>query len=701
MRLFYLEGPVVNTRRFAILPRMSARDLRPFAILAVVTLLPGWQFVFGGRVPAPVDQIVTLPPWNGEAPEKPLDILQLDGALQFLPWRAYMLDSFHQGEIPLWNERSLGGAPFLANSQSSPLYPLHLAWGMTPFSAEWLLSLSAWLHSWIAACGMFLLCRRLGGSEIGGLIGGSSVALSAFYIGWLQLPSVGITAAWIPWVLVGVPRLFDEPTGNSVAKLGTAIALMLLGGHLQIATYGLLAGALFAIWLAVGERRLLPFLLSGVSLLIGLIISSPQVLPSLENGREGHRAQPPTSEGFEGYARLALMPQHLATVAAPTIFGMPGDWVEMDGSRAPSYWLSIEEQGRNYAELPFYTGPIVVPLFFLGLAVCWKRPRGNFFLFLAAFALLAAMGTFVTQAMYWWIPGWAATGSPGRIAALFIISLCALAGAAFRENGEKPSALASIIAALLLGAITLYGFSIIAREPAHPMEAASQAQSVPWLALFGVGGVIAVAAVAWRSPYARSLSAACLVLGILVPAISQRNVNPGAAKGLFDQGFEGLEDLRALGDTTIAVVNEQWSLMGPAPQTMAPPNTFMIYGIKTLDGYDSLIPRYRKDELDAINGRDSAPLANGNMMFIKPGFDPDKLRAAGVTHVVSAHDLDLPLVKAFSNWRLYSLGPDVQPRKGLAPPTPGGYRLGLLLAMFGVFAIFALSCRRDADPNPA
>jgi hypothetical protein len=254
---------------------------------------------------------------------------------------------------------------------------------------------------------------------------------------------------------------------------------------------------------------------------------------------------------------------------------------------------------------------------------------------------------------------------------------------------------------LFLGAITLYGCWIVAREPAHPMEAASQAQSIPWVALFGIGGAIAIVAVAWKSPYAKTLSAVCLVLGILVPAISQRNVNPGAAKGLFDQGFEGLEDLRALGDTTIAVVNEQWSLMGPGPQTMAPPNTFMIYGIKTLDGYDSLIPRYRKDELDAINGRDSAPLANGNLMFIKPGFDPEKLRAAGVTHVVSAHDLDLPVAKAFSNWTLYSLGTGVEPRKSLAPPTPGSYRLGLLLAMFGVFAIFALSYRRDADPNPA
>lgn len=680
---------------------MPVREFRPFVLLAIVALVPTWQFLFGGRVPAPVDQVAALPPWNGASPERPLDILQLDGALQFLPWRTYMLDSYRGGKVPLWNEVSLGGAPFLANSQSAPLYPLHLLWGLTSLSAEWLMSFSAWLHLWIAACGMFLLVRRLGGSELGGLIGATGIAMSSFFIGWLQLPSVGMTAAWIPWVIAGVLRLFDEPTSKSVAKLGVSIGLMMLGGHLQIATYGLIAGGSCAIWMSVATKSVRPFWYSIASLILGFMIASPQALPSLENGREGHRAQPPTMEGYEAYSRLALKPHHLATVVAPSIFGMPGEWVEVNGERVPSYWLSIEELGRNYAELPFYLGPVIVPLFFIGAYANWKRPRGNFFIFLAIFALCAAMGTVITQAMYWWIPGWAATGSPGRITILFVIALCALGGAAFRQDDERPRAMSAIVGAILLGAITLYGFTVISREPAHPLQAASQAESVPWVVLFGIGGAIAIASCCWKSRHANALVILSVILAVVVPAIAQRNVNPGAERGLFAKGFDGLDDLRALGETTIAVVNEQWSLMGPGPKTIAPPNTLMPYRIKTLDGYDSLIPRYRKDELDAINGQDSAPLANGNMMFIRPGFDPDKLRAAGVTHAISAHDLDLPVAKAFSNWRIYSLGPNVQPRQTKAPPPPATYRLGLLLAMFGVFGIFALSYRRDADPDPA
>jgi hypothetical protein len=118
----------------------------------------------------------------------------------------------------------------------------------------------------------------------------------------------------------------------------------------------------------------------------------------------------------------------------------------------------------------------------------------------------------------------------------------------------------------------------------------------------------------------------------------------------------------------------------------------------TLDGYDSLVPRKTKAMLDDINGQDSAPLANGNMMLIKPGFDADKLRAAGVTHVISRHDLDLPVEESFPNWKLYRVG-DAPPPTSERPPPPRTYGLGILLAMLGVFALFAISYRRNADSD--
>jgi hypothetical protein len=676
---------------------MGLRALWPFAVLAVVAFLPTWQFLFGDRVPAPVDQITALPPWNNAPSESPTDILQLDGAIQFLQWREFMLVSYKRGEVPIWNDLVLGGIPFLANSQSAPLYPLHILWSLTGLSAEALLSFSAWLHLWIAGCGLFLLCRRLGGNEVGGLIGASALILSAFFIAWIQLPSVVMTASWIPWVLLGVLRLFEELNAKSIAKLALALALMLLSGHLQIAMYGLMATVLYIVWLSLSTRNSKAMLLSGLSLVFGLMIASPQLLPTLENGRNGHRAQPPTSEGYQGYSALALKPHHLSIIAAPTMFGMPGEWVDLEDGKAPSYWLPLEEQGRNYAELALYIGPVVLPLFLLGFFANWRSAQSNFYGFLALFSILAALGTVVTQAMYWLIPGWAATGSPGRIAVLFAIAVCALAGSAIGDRIQKPKLEHAVVAAIAVASLAWLAFVQIAVSPKHPMQAASQANSVPWIVLFLIGAAIALGAVLLKSERAKPLAIVCLLLAIGVPAASQWNVNPGSKKGLYKQSFEGLEEL--LGKF-IAVVNDQWSLLGPGPKTMAPPNSLMAYGIKTIDGYDSLIPRETKAMLDEINGQDSAPLANGNMMFIKPGFNVDKLRATGVTHVASTYELDLPLEREFSGWKLYKIAaPRDLPKS--APPPPTSYSLGILLAMLGVFALFAISYRRNVDADPS
>ena len=200
-----------------------------------------------------------------------------------------------------------------------------------------------------------------------------------------------------------------------------------------------------------------------------------------------------------------------------------------------------------------------------------------------------------------------------------------------------------------------------------------------------------------KTERAKPLAIVCLLLAIGVPAASQWNVNPGSNRGLYKQPFEGLEDLQG---KFIAVVNDQWSLLGPGPKTMAPPNSLMAYGIKTIDGYDSLIPRETKAMLDEINGQDSSPLANGNMMFIKPGFDVEILRETGVTHVASTYELDLELEKQFPGWMLYKIAePHDLPKS--TPPPPTSYNLGILLAMLGVFALFAISYTRNVDADPS
>jgi hypothetical protein len=713
---------------------MRVRVFWPVLFIATVALIPSWRFVFGGYVPAPVDQIHSLPPWNGPPSPNEWDALQADGALQFLPWRHYMLDSMRHGFVPLWNPYTFGGTPFLANSQSAPLYPLHWIW---PFGAESLLSFSAWLHLVIAGLGVYLLCKRLGADDKGAAIAGSAMTLSAFMAGWMQLSSVSMTASWIPWCLSGVLRLFDEPRAKNVAKLGACIALMLLAGHLQIAAYGILATVLAMLWLAVLERAPRLLMHSAVALLLGSSLASPQLIPVIENLREGHRVAKATEDGWSAYRSQAVTPQMLVTVFDPLHYGHP-QW----GEGLTGYWLSWQQPGRNYAESAWYIGPAMVPLALLGLLRSRRNARAGLMACLCALGLLIALGTIVAQAAYFYVPGWSGSGSPGRAAILFAIGMCTLAGLAFPRQDDAPKKW-QVLAAFLLGAAGLiwaYFTSGAHTLQMQNVEVVSKSD-IGFTLMISIPALLAFLCFGLGPPKYRGAATAFLAATqIALLGLVHHDLNPGSPRGRYVEPFAEMQHLRG---QTVAVVNENWSLFGPGAGVSAPPNSLLPYGVVEIGGYDSAIPKKTKEVLDKLNKEDSAPAANGNMLFVKPRAGKEDLRALGVDYVISAYNLALPVEHDFGNWRLYRV-PGARPvspviasrynektlawnekrnsskawlassdadgwemsmlsfdysRKTVtAVYRPHSYRLGFLLALFGVSALVALLCWKDYEP---
>jgi len=757
-----------------------ARRLGIALLLSLTALLPTWPFVFGNQVPAPVDWVHHAPPWNGAEPDSAYDILAMDGALQFLPWRDYMLASYRAGHVPLWNADSLGGAPFLANSQSAPIYPLHWLW---PFDAESLLGFSAWLHLVIAGLGVYALCRRLGAMVVGGLVAGISVQLSAFFISWIALPSVVMTAAWIPWCLwavlwvasVPLPSLEgirgglavdgagDQPPPNlpqawgrdlarPIAAVGACVGMMLLAGHLQIAAYGLLVVVAFVLWLVAfplcdrsdksaradkGSRWRALWAIAGIAL--GFAIAAPQLLPAIEHGRQGHRAGAATAEGWEAYRASAATPLELVTLVSPDFFGTPQPRNRETGMT--SYWLAYEKPGRHFAEIAFYVGPVVLPLAAFALVGIRRRPQVGFFVVLALLGLLIALGTPVAQALYFGLPGWSATGSPARAAVLVTIGLCVLAGMGLRvpamqgSSSDRTAPMGAAIAqarpvfAVFFAALAFYLFSkwTISDEVRDIFDTASPG------AIYALG--LAAALVVATATTKRSLGpllAAMAILGF----VFLRNIIPASPAGQYAENFPGMEALQKAG--RIAVIGDDWPFLTTPTKTIAPPNSLLPYGIKTVGGYDSIISAAYKRRLDDANVGDSAPPANGNMLFVKPSADLAKLRNIGADTLMASTQFpyDLPVLFDGGNWRLYQLtGDDPQPflyheiynhkkllwkgelreqsRRWLESPEadgwemnsatfdfrektvlaiyrPHSYRVGLLLAMLGGAATIAL-----------
>jgi hypothetical protein len=598
------------------------RHLWPVLILALLALVPLWRCVFLGETIGAWDEVGQMAPWHHTS-NAPWDVLQADSVLEFYGWRDQVFKAWGSNHIPLWNHNELGGSPLLANSQSGGFYPPHILVGLAHIPTGPALTLLAWLHLVLAGLGVFLLCRRLGATKAGALIGGAAFALSPFMVSWIALPSVVETVTWIPWGLFGVLLL---PGRRGILALAISGTMMITAGHLQFATYGFIAWfiAVLVRVLTQSPERGKVALTAALSMLMVGMLSAPHLLPVLAHGKYSHRQVAPTADGYAGYAAGALPWWEALSFPDADALGLPTQAIEVQGGKLVSFWPAFVARGSNFAESAIGVGWVVTVLLVFGLT--WRKIRlAKEIALIGLVGLLLAFGTPLLMVLYYGVPGWAATGSPGRAGVLVVLAVCVLAGlAGSNEFFSEPRSrrflvfLVPVLAIILLLAIP---FGSSDSGDVSTLVSAAKANNFPLLIAGLLAGCVAVGLrrrLPWTYP----------ALPVIVIA---------ALPGLFlvRSGMPKLDHvLKASEQDRVAIVNSKWDLL-TAADALYPPNTAALNGIHELGGYDSIVDVRTRDELAAIDGKDPAPAANGNMMFVKPTFNPDLLAEAGATEVWS------------------------------------------------------------------
>jgi hypothetical protein len=633
---------------------MDGRPFRAFLIAALVfgllALIPLWRPVLLGHAFVPAGMQRGIAPWSeGEGPPGVAwDVLRWDSIAQFYPWREYLFRNLREGHVPLWNRHELLGTPFLGNSQSAVFYPLH--WLVAPMGPVRGMSTSALLHLLWAGLGAYVLCRRLGCGFWAALVAGGTFELSQWMIAWLQLPSVPMTTSWIPWVLAAVHRVWDEPDFGATVRLGLCGGMMLLAGHLQIATYGFLSALLLVVWLAVASgrtRRAGGLAISAAGLVLCVAIAAVQFLPAYELGRLSHRANVPTEDGYRFYTALALPPAQIGMVVAPYYSGDPA---------YGSYWSQARVEGAYWGEepLPEYASYVgLVALVLAAYAVArWRECRsGWFYVVLGGLAWLLALGTPVNRLLYFAIPGWSSTGSPARVLCVAALAAAVLAGLGMQRMREDEAAEMrlrwrwAIQAAALAAALGCF----VALLTAFVLPSDVPAPSYRWAIALGTMIVLAPGfglnvITPPSRPGAAYNSAAIALLQALTLVVFAARYNASSPAGDVYPAFEGLEVLRAASPYRVAVINERWARHDYPSQAVLPPNSALAYGFDEVGGYDSLVLKATKERvLDPVNRRDSAPVENGNMMFVRPSaLAGGRLRGLGVRYVVTRGEVVVP-----------------------------------------------------------
>ncbi|GIV14337.1 MAG: hypothetical protein KatS3mg021_2619 [Fimbriimonadales bacterium] len=388
-----------------------------------LALLFLWQGTVGGKVFAPLRLLYHFAPWHTTRPDltpPAWDVLVWDSVAQFYVWRDLVRTLWLNGEIPLWNPYQLGGMPLLANSQSAPFYLPHLLALPLPtwLAAGWL----AWLHMTLAGVGLGLFLRRIGVGLAGSLVGAGVWMFATFFVCWLQMSSVPAVLCWYGWVLWGVEQVRAHG-GRMLGALAIPVWLMVMAGHLQFAFYGVLMAGLYALWRVLGDRgvparlRLRTLGWLGLAVALGIGMATPQLLPTLELASQSHRAAVATEAGYSAYVRTALPLFHWITLWCPDAYGHPRDG---------SYWGAV-----HYAELAMGVGAVGLWLAILGVS---RRGQGLFWAVLVGLALLLAIGSPLTRLLYFYLPGYSATGSPARVLCLWAFGLAVLTGLGFERR---------------------------------------------------------------------------------------------------------------------------------------------------------------------------------------------------------------------------------------------------------------------------
>lgn len=356
----------------------------------------------------------------------------------FFPQKQLLAEEIAAGRIPLWHDRTALGYPLLAESQGGIFYP------PTQVLYRWLPVHTAYhvgflLHYWGAYVATWRYARSQGLRQWSSLL----VAL-VFVYGWFPARSSLewsiIGGVWFPVCLWQTARLLEQPGLRRLSLLAAAFALHLLAGHFALAFITQLCclavpvcHVLVVSSLSAAERlragRAGLVWCSG-ALLVGLLLASVQLLPTLElrraSQRDGLRTQDGRSVAFNpAYGHMP--PLYLTQLVASWWYWHSPELVQ---SRSMLRTPGACSADTNAVEAHLYLGllPLGLCLLTLNRRIRRQLPGSGWrvWLLLSAGALVYATGWLVP--LLGRLPGFGFFMGPGRYSIVVQLGLSLLAG---------------------------------------------------------------------------------------------------------------------------------------------------------------------------------------------------------------------------------------------------------------------------------
>lgn len=215
-----------------------------------------------------------------------------------LPFRWLLTESLNQGQIPLWTDLIANGFPILAEGQAGIFYPFNLFFYRF-FSFSTALNLGLILNFWLAGFFIYLYCREIGISRLGGLLAAVSFSFSGWFVFRLKHLNLINASIWLPLVFFLIEKYFK--TKNKplmIIALSLVFAIQFFAGFPQIFYLSIISATLYFVFKLFFEekeknyfiflKKFMPWLAVGI-IILGLI--AIQALPTYEYSKLTSRGQ--------------------------------------------------------------------------------------------------------------------------------------------------------------------------------------------------------------------------------------------------------------------------------------------------------------------------------------------------------------------------------------------------------------------------
>ncbi len=381
----------------------------PIIFIVCVWFVFSTPYFFQNKIPfSATYQVNFFAPWNAYpgfgSPVK--NNAMPDVISQIFPWKTLTIDSLKQGILPLWNPYSFSGTAHLANYQSAVLTPLNLIFLILPFIDAW--SIAVLLQPLMAGVFMYLYLRSLNLKQVSSTLGSISFMFCGFITTWMGYETLGYAIVFLPLSLFAIEKFYVKKQFKYLFLLSITVPLSFFSGHFQISLYFSLFVVMYLFYklFLVKDKKL--FAYTFFYFLFGVLLSMPQILPSIEAYTQSLRS------GI--FQTIEVIPWgYMATFFAPDIFGNPvtrNDWF------------------GHYAEWNGFSGTLTIILalyiFFSG-----KFKKVWFFVFTAILAILLSFQSPIVDLIVMLKIPVLSTSAASRIIVLFSFSIAVLGAFGF------------------------------------------------------------------------------------------------------------------------------------------------------------------------------------------------------------------------------------------------------------------------------